>query len=105
MTTQNWARKHARGEQILTPAEQDAQIIHRFDGNIRDAYGGIQNRLGDLEIALVKAVDKLKEGEIFNLAELDLARIEYAGLARDMEIFIDAVLDYNTAINTRGEED
>ena len=105
MTAQNWARKHARGEQILTIAEQDEQIIHRFDGNIRDAYGGIQNRLGDLEIALVKAVDKLKEGEIFNLAELDLARIEYAGLAADMEIFIDAVFEYNTAINTRGEED
>ena len=105
MTAQNWARKHARGEQILTPAEQDAQIIHRFDGNIRDAYGNIQTRLSDLETALDKAVDVLNEGDIFNLAELDQARIEYAGLAADMEIFIDAVFEYNTAINTRGEED
>ncbi|QQB45335.1 hypothetical protein I6I10_06885 [Corynebacterium glucuronolyticum] len=104
MITQNWARKHARGDQILTLAEQDEQIIHRLDGNIRDAYGNIQTRFSDLETALDKAVDKLNEGEIFNLAELDLARIEYAGLARDMEIFIDAVFEYNTAINTRGAD-
>lgn len=26
----NWAHEHARGEQILTPAEQDAQIIHKL---------------------------------------------------------------------------
>lgn len=101
MTTQNWAREHARGEQILTPAEQDEQIIHRLDGNIRHAYGNIQTRLSDLETALDKAVDVLNEGDIFDLAELDLARIEYAGLARDMEIFIDTVLSYNSKLNTR----
>lgn len=101
MNERNWAQEHARGEQILTPAEQDAQIIHRFDGNIRDAYGNIQNRLGDLEITLCKAVDRLKEGEIFNLAELDQARIEYAGLADDMETFIDVVLIYNDHVNKR----
>lgn len=101
MDERNWAREHARGEQILTPAEQDAQIIHRLDGNIRDVYGDIQNRLGDLEATLDKAVDRLIEGEIFNLAELDQARIEYAGLTKDMEIFIDVVLRYNNHVNTR----
>ena len=101
MTNENWAREHARGEQILTPAEKDAQIIHRLDGNIRDAYGNIQTRLSDLETALDKALDVLNEGDIFNPAELDLARIEYAGLAADMEIFIDVVLRYNNQVNTR----
>lgn len=101
MTNENWAHEHARGEQILTPAEQDAQIIHRLDGNIRHAYGNIQTRLSDLETALDKAVDVLNEGDIFNLAELDLARTEYAGLAKDMEIFIDVVLRYNNQVNTR----
>ncbi|MGV0426939.1 hypothetical protein [Corynebacterium pyruviciproducens] len=72
MATQNWAHEHARGEQILTPAEQDVQIIKRLDGNIRDAYGNIQTCLSDLETALDKAVDKLKEGDIFDLAEFDL---------------------------------
>ncbi|EPD70842.1 hypothetical protein HMPREF1219_00137 [Corynebacterium pyruviciproducens ATCC BAA-1742] len=101
MTNKNWAHEHARGEQILTPAEQDAQIIHRLDGNIRHTYGNIQTRLSDLETALDKAVDRLIEGEIFNLAELDQARIEYAGLTKDMEIFIDVVLRYNNHVNTR----
>lgn len=101
MTNDNWAHALARGEQILTPAEQDAQIIHRLDGNIRDVYGDIQNRLGDLETTLDKAVDRRIEGEIFNLAELDQARIEYAGLAADMETFIDVVLIYNNHVNKR----
>lgn len=101
MTNKNWAHEHARGEQILTPAEQDAQIIHRLDGNIRHTYGNIQTRLSDLETALDKAVDRLIEGEIFNLAELDQARIEYAGLTKDMEIFIDVVLSYNNHVNKR----
>lgn len=101
MTNENWAHEHARGEQILTPAEQDAQIIHRLDGNVRHAYGSIQTRLSDLETALDKAVDVLNEGDIFNLAELDQARIEYAGLADEMGTFIDLVLIYNNRVNKR----
>lgn len=101
MTNKNWAREHARGERILTPSEQDAQIIHRLDGNIRHAYGNIQTCLSDLETAFDKALDVLNEGDIFDLAELDQARIEYAGLADDMEIFIDGVLSYNNHVNKR----
>lgn len=103
MTNKNWAHEHARGEQILTPAEQDAQIIHRLDGNIRHTYGNIQTRLSDLETELDKAVDVLNEGNIFNLDELDLARTEYAGLAADMETFIDAIIAYNDTVEIRKE--
>ncbi|MDH4657332.1 hypothetical protein J7S19_01645 [Corynebacterium pyruviciproducens] len=101
MDERNWAHEHARGERILTPSEQDAQLIHRLDGNIRHVYGNIQTRLSDLESTLDKAVDRLNEGDIFSLDELDLARIEYAGLAKDMEIFIDTVLSYNNHVNKR----
>ena len=101
MTNDNWAHELARGEQILTPAEQDAQIIHRLDGNIRHTYGDLQTRLSDLETALDKALDVLNEGDIFDPAELDQARIEYAGLADDMETFIDVVLIYNSHVIKR----
>ncbi|CRH91214.1 Uncharacterised protein [Chlamydia trachomatis] len=101
MTNENWAHELARGEQILTPAEQDAQIIHRLDGNIRHAYGNIQTCLSYLETALDKALDVLNEGDIFDLAELDQARIEYAALTKDMEILIDDVIRYNTHVKTR----
>ncbi|MDD7587223.1 MAG: hypothetical protein SPK00_07835 [Corynebacterium glucuronolyticum] len=103
MDERNWAQKLAHGEQILTPAEQDALLVHRYDSYIRHVYGNLQTRLSDLETALDKAVDVLNEGDIFNLAELDLARTEYAGLAADMETFIDAIIAYNDTVEIRKE--
>ena len=101
MDERNWAQKLAHGKPILTPPEQKEQLVHRYDSYIRHTYGDLQTRLSDLETALDKAVDVLNEGDVLNLVELDLARTEYAGLAADMETFIDAIIAYNDTVEIR----